>query len=161
MYCCATSGVQKPKSFLYSLFQWNKPCKHCTKQKKKYRDYTVLDYKIKNSCHAFCTLFFLAVKLFNYSDPLFSVLYHLPWWHKLVHLLVEWLQEVKLGRNDDIEFAVSPDALRFTTPKVFFIFYFFCHNSRKKKYSELTRFAASSLILLALMRWKHLKTARK
>jgi hypothetical protein len=27
------------------------------------------------------------------------------------------LQEVKLGRNDDIEFAVSPDALRFTTPK--------------------------------------------
>ncbi|EEE50717.1 hypothetical protein OsJ_31003 [Oryza sativa Japonica Group] len=25
--------------------------------------------------------------------------------------------EVKLGRNDDIEFAVSPDALRFTTPK--------------------------------------------
>jgi hypothetical protein len=36
--------------------------------------------------------------------------------------MFELLQDVRLGRNDDFEFVVSPDALRFATHKVSFSF---------------------------------------
>lgn len=78
--------------------------------------------------------------------------------------MVGLLQEVRLGRNDDFEFIVSPDAFRYTMHKVSLNSHFPLLSAEKKIFS-VNKFCISVvariLMLLVPVWWKHFITAMK
>ena len=76
--------------------------------------------------------------------------------------MVELLQEVQFGRNDDFEFVVSPDAFRYTMHKVSLNSHL---STAGKKIVSINKFCTSvvarSLMLLVPVCWKHFVTAMK